>query len=143
MQHFYICRDVPVDIVSFFLISDYLAEGLRANKNQQTKSHIFQYGFAQETSLISRTLTHLTLKIVCSHNTAKKLSDFTNFPANMFLFGIRKNICTTPFLDAQELQFLKHFESKCLHISIYLLKKSFVSETQLRSYLVEGGMGGG
>ena len=33
----------------------------------------------------------------------QKLSLFTNFPANMFLFGVRKNICTAPFPDAQEL----------------------------------------
>ena len=39
----------------------------------------------------------------CSQNTAKKLSQFTNFPANMFLFGVRKNICTKPFPDTQEL----------------------------------------
>ena len=45
----------------------------------------------------------LKLKIICSQNTAKKLSQFTNFPANMFPFGVRKNICTAPFPDAQEL----------------------------------------
>ena len=28
---------------------------------------------------------------------------FKNFPADMFLFGVSKNICTAPFLDAQEL----------------------------------------
>ena len=43
--------------------------------------------------------THLTLKIICAYNTAKNLSDFTNFLANIFLFGVRKNICTAPFLD--------------------------------------------
>ena len=34
---------------------------------------------------------------------SQKLSQFTNFPANMFPFGVRKNICTAPFPDAQEL----------------------------------------
>ena len=28
---------------------------------------------------------------------------FKNFPADMFLFGVSKNICTALFLDAQEL----------------------------------------
>ena len=37
----------------------------------------------------------MTWKIICSRNTAKKLSNFTNFPANIFLFGVRKNIYTT------------------------------------------------
>ena len=33
----------------------------------------------------------MTLKIVCSHYAAKNLSHFTNFPANIFLFGVRRN----------------------------------------------------
>ena len=44
-----------------------------------------------KTLLILRTSTHLTLKIVCSHYAAKNLSHFTNFPANIFLFGVRRN----------------------------------------------------
>ena len=31
------------------------------------------------------------------------LSDFANFPANMFQFSVRKNICAALFLDTQEL----------------------------------------
>ena len=57
----------------------------------------------QKTSLILQTLAHLTLKIICSRNTAQNLSDFRNFTATMFLFRVRKNICTVPLLDAQEL----------------------------------------
>ena len=34
--------------------------------------------------------------------TQPKTFDFTTFPANMFLFGVIKDICTTVFLDAQE-----------------------------------------
>ena len=37
------------------------------------------------------------------HSQKKSLSDFTNIPANMFLSGVRKNICTVPFLDTLEL----------------------------------------
>ena len=51
---------------SLFLISDSLAESLRDNKNLQKRPHILQYSFAQETSLVLQTLTHLTLKIICS-----------------------------------------------------------------------------
>ena len=43
--------------------------------------------------------TRLTLKIICSQNIAKNLPNFTNCPANMFLFGVKKNVCTAPFLD--------------------------------------------
>ena len=38
IQIFYICPDVPVDIIRVFLISDFLAESLKANKNLQ-KNH--------------------------------------------------------------------------------------------------------
>ena len=62
----------------------------------------------------------LTLKIICSRNAAKNLSDFKSFPADMFLLGIRENICNA---------FLKYFESKCLYISVYLRKKNFFPKT--------------
>ena len=48
-------------------------------------------------------LNSLDIENVCSRNIVKSLSDVANFPANMFLFGVRKSICTAPFLEAQEL----------------------------------------
>ena len=72
----------------------------------------------------------MTLKIICSRNIAKNIFHFTKFSANIFLFGVRKNICRNGavlFLDAQEMQqFLEHIEGKCLYISVYLRKKIFV-----------------
>ena len=86
----------------FFLISDCLAESLKASRNYQKRSLNLQHSFAQKTSLILWTSTHLTFKIIYSWNTAKNLSEFTkNFQTTMFLFGVRKNICTPPFLDGQ------------------------------------------
>ena len=129
IQRFYIRPQVPVDIFSvFFLTSDILAESLKVSKNYRKRSLILQYSFAQKTSLILWNSTHLTLKIISSCNTAKSLCDFINFPANMFLFEVRKNICTPSFLDAQN-AFLKHFESEWSYISVYLRKKRFVSKT--------------
>ena len=66
IQSFYIYLDVPVDIIEW------------ANKKWQKRSHILQYSFAQKFSLILRISTYLTLKIRCSRNTAKNLSDFTS-----------------------------------------------------------------
>ena len=66
-------------------------------------------------------------------NTAKKLSQFTNFPANMFLFGVRKK--SISWLPGTT--FLKHFESKCLYISVYL-SKNFLF--QRRRKILSGGM---
>ena len=48
VQSFYICPDVPVDIISFSLISDFLAENLKTNKKLQKRSHVLQYSFAQK-----------------------------------------------------------------------------------------------
>ena len=79
--------------------------------------------------------THLTMQF-CSKNLThfmnlnsldiKNLSHFTNFLANIFLFGVRKDICTASFLDAQKLQSWSTFEKKCLYISVYLLMKKFL-----------------
>ena len=47
--------------------------------------------------------TLLNIVKIMLRQCSKNLTHFTNFPANMFLVGVRKNICTAPFLDAQEL----------------------------------------
>ena len=86
IQCFYICPDVSASIIRVFLISDFPAESVKANKNYQKISHILQ------------TSANLTLKIICSRNTAKNISGFTNFPVYMLLFGVRKDICTQYFL---------------------------------------------
>ena len=80
---------------------------------------------SQKTLLILRISTHLILQIICSRNTAKISFNFKGFPADMFLLGVRENICTAIFPDAQELT-TKYFQSKCLYISVYLRKKIFV-----------------
>ena len=76
---------VPVDIIRFCFIPEFIAENLKPNKNQRKRSPILQYIFAQKTSLILRISALLKLKIICSQNTAKKLSQFTNFPARFYL----------------------------------------------------------
>ena len=76
-----------------------------------------------KTSLILRISTHLKLKIICSQNTAKKFSQFTNFPAKMFLFGARKNICTTLLPYAQELLSWSTLKANvCIFLQISLRK---------------------
>ena len=107
---------------------------LKANKNQQKRSLISQYSFAQKTSLILRTSTHLTLKIICSRNTVKNLSDFTNFPANMFLFGVRKNIWAAPFLDAKELHSCSTLKANvCIFLYISVRKFLFQRRSKILS----------
>ena len=94
----------------------------RKSQSQQKleeRSLILQYSFAQKTSLILRTSTHLTSKIICSRNTTKYLS---------FNLVSEKTFALSHFLTGKS-AFLKHFESKCLYISAYLRKKMFVPET--------------
>ena len=83
----------------------------------QQKTSKKDHTFYNKISLKKPHLFHLTLKTICNRNTAKKGSDFTYFPAKMFLPGVRKNICSAPFCDAR------------LYISIHLLKKAFVPGT--------------
>ena len=87
---------VSVDIIKLFLVSDFLAESFKDHSFYNTVS-------LKNTSLILRISTHLTLKVLCSRNTARNLSHFTNVRANQFLVGVRQTICTARFLDTQEL----------------------------------------
>ena len=132
---------VLVNIIRVFFIPKFVAENLKANKNEPKRSLILQYNFAQKTSFILRisTLLKLKMKISCSQNTDKKLSQFTNFPANMFLFGVRKIICTAPFLDAQELLSWSTLKANvciflCISLRKFLLPRC--------SKILSGSMGG-
>ena len=96
---FYISPDVPIDITRVFFLNFRFSS--RKSQSQQKLAKKITHFTIQFRSTILRTPTHLTLKIISSRNTAKSFSDFANFPADMFLFGVRKNICSAPFLDAQ------------------------------------------
>ena len=102
MQLFYICPHVPVDIIRVFF---YFRFSNRKSQSQQKLAkkitHCTIQLHAKNLTYFFWTPTHLILKAICSHNAAKTF-DFTTFPANMFLFGVIKDICTTVFLDAQE-----------------------------------------
>ena len=128
--------------ISVDIISDFLAESLKANKNQQKKLLILRCTFAQKTSLRLWISTHLTLGIICSRSTAKSLSYFTNFPANMFLCGVRKSIWPATFLDVQELHSWKTLKANVCTF-LYISFKKFCSKDVLRFYLMQGGLGGG
>ena len=93
--------------------------------------------------------THLTLKIICSRNEVKKLFYLTDFPAKVLLFGVRKNICTGPLLDIQELHswitlkanvciFLYIFLYIFVHVCIFSVKESFSSKDEILSSGMRG-----
>ena len=113
---------------------DLLVESLKVNKTskKRKRSLILQYSFDQ--------IIHLTLKIICSRNTAKNLSEFENFPANIFLFSVRKSICTAPFLDSQELHSWSTLKANvCIFLYISVRNILF----QRRSKILSGGSGFG
>ena len=73
----------------------------------------------------------------------QKTSDSRNFPANMFLFGVRKNICTAPFLDAQELDSWSTLKANVWIFMYISIRKLLL---QRRSKILFGekcGLGGG
>ena len=140
----YSSRCTSGHLQSFVLISDVLPtfSSLKANKNWRKRSLILQCSFARTTSLILRTSTHLTLKITCCRNTAKNLSDFKNFPADMFLLGIREDIYTAPFLDAQELHFWSTLKANVC-IFLYISVRNFFSQRRSNILFDCGGFGEG
>ena len=72
-------------------------------------------------------------------NTAKNLSDFKNFPVNVFLIGVRKKICTAPFVEAQELHSQNTLKANvCIFLYISLRKFLF----QRRRKVLSGDGGG-
>ena len=125
IQSFYICPDAPVDIIRVFLITDFLAENLKANKNLQKRSHVLQYSFAQK--------LHYYTNI-------NSLDIENNMPPQhnqepFWLYKFSANMFTAPFLDAQELDSwgtLKANACIFLHISL----RKFLS--QRRSKVLSG-----
>ena len=68
---------------------------------------------SQSQQKLAKKITHVTIRF--------RSKSLTNFTENMFLCGIRKNICTAQFLDAQELHswsILKANVCIFLHISV-------------------------
>ena len=133
---------VPSSDHQIFFIPEFIAENIKPNKNQRKRSPILQYIFTQMTTLILRISTLLKLKIKCSQNKAKqnKLSQFTHFPTDMFLFGVRKNICIASFPDAQELLSSNNLKANvCMFLYISLTK--FYFKVLARFYLMVWGRG--
>ena len=126
----------PVDIIRVFFNCRFSCRKSQSQQKLVKKSLVLQYSFAQKASLILWTLTHLILKVTCSCKTAKSLSNFTNFPANMFLFGVGKNIGTKLFPDAQELHSWTNLKANVC-IFLYISAGRFLF--QIRSKILSGG----
>ena len=106
----------------YLLISDFLTESFKANKNWQ-KRHPFYNTFSfKKPHLVS---THSTIWKIYSRNTAENP-----------LIDVRKNICTAPFLDVQELHSQSTWKPNVC-ISLYISVQKYLF--QRRRKILSGG----
>ena len=125
IQSFYICPYAPVNIIRvFILILDFLAGSFKADKNQQKILHILQYSFAQNTHFAN--LNSLDIE----NNMLPQTQPKTFLTVQIFSKHVSVQ-CQKKYLYCTiswhpRTAFFKHIESKCLHISIYLLNKILV-----------------
>ena len=118
----------------FFLIFRFSSRTSQSQQKLAKKITHLTIQFRSKHLTILRTSTHLTLKIICSHNAVKNLYDFTNFPANMFLFGVRKNIWAAPFLDTKELHSWSTLKANvCIFLYISVRKVLFQRRSKILS----------
>ena len=101
----------------FFYSKFFSRKSQREQRLAKKKSLILQYSFAQKISLILRTSTHFTLKIICSRKNVKNLSHFTDFPANMF--GVCLMLQKTFALHHSLMPKKCSLEALLKHISVY------------------------
>ena len=94
---------VPVDIIRIVLNIRFSNRNSKSQQKLAIKiTHFTIYFFSKQ-------LTHFTNlnSLDAENNMLPQHSEnhfwFRNFPENMFLFGVSKNICTAPFFVAQDL----------------------------------------
>ena len=107
---------VQVDIISVLFIPEFVAE----NHTHFTNLNSFKI----ENKMLS------------------KHSQKNYFSENMFLLGVRKNICTAPFPDVQELLSWSPLKANVC-IFLYISLKKFCFKDIVRFYLVIRGIGEG
>ena len=103
IQSFYICPDVPLDIIRFFFNFRFSSRKSQSQHKLAKKITHFTIQFRAENLTHFTNLNSLDIENNMLSQHSQKPFWLYKFSANMFLFGVRKNICTPPFLDAQEL----------------------------------------
>ena len=129
MQRFYICPDVPVNIIRVIFNFRFSSRNSQNQQKLAKKITHFAIQFRSKNLTCFTNLNSLDIENNIHPQHSQKISDFTHFPANMFLFGVRKKYLHCTISRRPRTALLKHFESRCLYISIYLIKKIFVRET--------------
>ena len=130
---------VPVDIIRVFFIPEFVAENLRANKNQQKDHSLYNTVSLKKPHSFYESQLFWNWKQYAPKHSQKTFSVYKFSSKNVSVWCQKIHFhCTISWRPRTT--FLKHFESKYLYISVYLSKKFFVSK---RFYLVIWGVGGG
>ena len=128
IQLFYIRPDVSADIFRVSLYFRFTGRKLQVQQKLAKKIIHCTMQFRSKNLTHFTNLDSLDIENICSRNTAKNLSDFKKFPADMFLLGVRENICTAPFLDTQELNFWSTLKAN-ICILLYISVRNFLPKS--------------
>ena len=130
IHFFYICPDVAVNFIrEFFQFQIFLQKVSKPTKLAKKITH-FTIKFR------SKNLTHIT-NLNSPDIENNMLPQHSQRPFSLYKFSIKhvsvwcqkKHLYCTLFRRPRT-AFLKHFEIKCLYISVYLLKKMFFPKKQ-------------
>ena len=128
--------------LNFFFNFRFSSRKSQSQKKTSLKDHSFYNTVSLKTWLILWTLTHLTLKMICSRKIVKSLSDLANFPANVSVWCQKKHLhCAISW--SPRTAFLKHFESKCLYFFFFFTKVPIVKgNSEILTWFSEKPCGG-
>ena len=87
----------------YLLILDFLAGVLKSAKTSRKVHSFYNTVSFKKPNLLHEPQLTQHFKKYTFGTRPKTLLALNIFPASMFLVGFRKNICTAPLLDAQEL----------------------------------------
>ena len=83
---------------SFFLFSDFVVGSIKAKKTSKIDHTFYNTVLFKKIHSFYKPQTHLKLKMICCLNTAKNLSDFTNFQQTSFCLVSEKIFVLYHFL---------------------------------------------
>ena len=106
----------------YLLNSDFLVESLKASRNQQERSLILQYSFAQNSSLTLRNSVHSALSKYTPATQPKTLL-YKFFNEHVFDWFQKKHLHDTSSRRPR-IAFSKHLEDRCLYIPVNVHKKN-------------------
>ena len=135
MQRFYICPDVPVDIISFFFNFRFSSRQSQSQQKLAKKISHFTIQFCSKRFIrfTNHNSFHIENGMLPQHS--QKPFWLYKFSTNMFLFGVWKNVCTAPFLDAQEFHSWRTLKANVC-ILLYISLRRFLF--QRRSKVLSG-----